>query len=975
MKRFLLGIPCLSLTLLAQAPAPTQEQIDFFENRIRPVLAQNCFACHTNSQMGGLRLDSIDGLLKAGKSGPAVVPGAPEKSMMITAIRQTTEIKMPKNGHLNEAQISDLTQWVKDGAVWPAEKTSTQATAYVIRPDQKNFWSFQPLSKPELPKTKDAVWPANNIDRFILARLEKEGLKPVAAADRRVLLRRVTYTLTGLPPTYEEVKAFEADKSPNAYEKVVDRLLASPHFGETWARHWLDVTRYAEDDYRIAQKDMHKERYKSAYTYRDWVINSLNTDMSYATFVKAQLAGDLMDETVRDKMIPGLGMNGLGMWQMNDSPAAIERADEWHDKVDATSKALLGLTVGCARCHDHKYDPIPQKDYYRLAGVFASTSYHAYPLVPKPVSDEYDAKKKELEEKEKKLKEFQDQLSTLQAQVLFSQTEDYMVAAWRLGVEKRETALSLADKYKLDAEILERWSKFLKKKPTNYSFLIPWQQMVASGGDADQAKTLAHSFYLKASEIDKEHAKLKAENEEQLAKLKDPNEKFDPLPNGIKRKLIQHQIDLKGMDREASYLWKDMFDTDLSESPINENAEEKKTPGLFKLIDWALQRRLSPDFAAHIEHLKAENEAFKKAMPPEYPIAAGLEDNKEPSDLKVFLRGNPYAFGEDAPRAFLQVLSNGEPQPFSKGSGRMELAEDIVKQPIAMRVIVNRVWRWNMGTGIVDTPNNFGFAGERPTNPELLEYLTSKFIDDGMSWKKLIKEIVMSRTYQLSSAAEANLAKDQDNRLYWRGNRRRLEAEGIWDSLLSASGKLDMTKVGGPSEELDAKMVRRGMYGAVSRVFPNEFQTLFDYPLPTLSAERRYTTNVSLQRLFFLNNEFVHKQAAALAERVKGAGSEEAQVRKAFELVYQRDPLADEMSFSLALLHDSSAPKTPQPAVRADVSSNPAAFAAKPDGEAKDSTPQPASSMAPAAKQKKVETPLEALCWALLSSNEFLFLN
>ena len=235
-----------------------------------------------------------------------------------------------------------------------------------------------------------------------------------------------------------------------------------------------------------------------------------------------------------------------------------------------------------------------------------------------------------------------------------------MVAAWRVETEKRATVAGIAEKYKLDPEILERWSKFLKKKPTNYSFLVPWQKMVAGGGDADQAKTLAHSFYQKVVEIDKEHAKLKVENEEQLAKIKDPNEKFDPLPNGIKRKLIQHQIDLKGMDREASYLWTDMFDKDLSESPINDNAEDKKTTGLFKLTDWALQRRLSPDFAAHIERMKADNEAFKKAMPPEYPIAAGLADNKEPSDLKIFLRGNPYAFGEDAPRAFLQREISGE---------------------------------------------------------------------------------------------------------------------------------------------------------------------------------------------------------------------------------------------------------------------------------------------------------------------------
>ena len=921
MKFFLLGLSCLSGALLAQSSAGTPEQKEFFESRIRPVLAQNCFACHTNSQMGGLRLDSREGVIKGGKSGPAVVPGDPEKSMMITAIRQTTEIKMPKNGHLTDAQIADLTAWVKDGAVWPEVEKAGSVKGYMIRPDQRKFWSFQPLTKPLVPKVKDAAWPLTDIDRFVLANLEKEGLKPSPAADRRTLLRRVSYDLTGLMPTYEEVQAFENDKSPNAYEKVVDRLIASPHYGEMWARHWMDVTRYAEDDYRIAQKDMHKERYKSAYTYRDWVIHALNTDMSFDTFVKAQLAGDLMDEKVRDQMIPGLGLNGLGVWQFNDNPPAIERADEWNDKVDATSKALLGLTVGCARCHDHKYDPIPQKDYYRFAGVFASTNYHAYPLAPKNVVDEYEAKKKELEEKEKQIKEFQDQLSSLQAQVLFSQTEQYMVAAWRVGTERHATVASIAENAKLDPEMLDRWMRFLKKKPGNYSYLIEWQKMIAARGSEDKAKTLAHDFYVKAVEIDKQHAKLKAENEEQLAKLKDPNEKFDPMPNGIKRKLIQHQIDLKGMDREASYLWRDMFEIDLPDSVGNPNAEDEKQPGLFKLTDWALQRRLNPEFSAYIDRSKADIEAFKKAMPPEYPMAAGLEDTKEPSDLKIFLRGSPYAFGEDAPRAFLSILSEGEPKPFTQGSGRLELAEDIVKQPIAMRVIVNRIWRWHMGTGIVDTPNNFGFAGDRPSNPELLDYLTSEFVAEGMSWKKLTKEIVMSRTYQLSSAPnETNLAKDAANRFYWRANRRRLEAEGIWDGLLSAAGKLDLSTVGGASAELDSKMNRRGLYGAVSRVFPNEFQTLFDLPIPTLSAERRYTTNVALQRLFFLNNDFAHKQAAALAERVRPAGNDEAQVRKAFEIVYQREPAAEELAVSR-------------------------------------------------------EVPIESLCWALLSSNEFLFLN
>ena len=973
MRLLLFALPCLSVTLLAQSAAPPQEQKDFFESRIRPVLAQQCFACHTNSQMGGLRLDSREGMLKGGKSGPAVVPGDAEKSLLVSAVRQTGDLKMPKYGRLTEAQVADLTSWVKDGAIWPVALATQN---YAIRPDQKNFWSFQPLAKPAVPKVKDAAWPLSDIDRFVLAKLEQEGMKPSPMADRRTLIRRVTYDLTGLTPSYEEVKEFESDKSPNAYEKLVDRLLASPHYGEMWARHWLDVVRFAEDDYRIAQKDMHEEKYKFGYTYRDWMIQAVNSDMSYDTMVKAQLAADLMDDKVRDKMIPALGMNGLGVWQFNDNPPPIERAEEWHDKTDTTTKALLGLTVGCARCHDHKYDPIPQKDYYRIAGMFASTSYHAYPLVGKDIVDEYDSKKKELDEREKQLKDFQDQLSELTARVLFSQTEKYMVGAWKFGSKKGNTIESIADQERLDPEILARWVAFLRKKPVNYSYLADWQKMLASGGSADEASTLAHNFYLKVVEIDKQHAKIKEEDQALLAKLKEGEEKFDVMPNGIKRKLNTHQIDLKAMDREASYLYKDMFETDVPEVP-SQNPEDNRKPGLLKITDYALQRRLSPEFANYIDKMKADNEAFKKAMPKEYPTASGLADNKEATDLKIFMRGDPYTFGEDAPRAFLTIFSDGEPKPFKKGSGRMEFAEDVLRQPLAMRVITNRIWRWNMGSGIVDTANNFGFAGDRPSNPALLEYLTNRFLADGMSWKKLTKEIVMSRTYQLSSAPqEANLAKDADNRFYWRANRRRLEAEGIWDGLLTASGKLDLTKVGGPSEELEANMTRRGMYGRISRVFPNDFQVLFDLPTPTLSAEKRYTTNVALQRLFFLNNDFVHDQASALAARLKDAGDDSAQVKIAFEIVYQRDPSADETAVCLSLLHqpvaapDGGAVPTP---VRTAGS-----LTAKPDMVLVTDSMTVKPKDEPAAKSRKArkgESPLEALCWALLSSNEFLYLN
>ncbi len=952
MQRITLGLLLLPLVLAGQTQDDSRDKKDFFENRIRPMLAQSCFACHTNSQMAGLRLDSRADILKGGVSGPALVPGEPDKSLIVSLVR---EGKMPKSGHLQDQQIADLMKWIKDGAYWP-DPLPANAKPYTISAKQRELWSIQPLKHPQPPVVKNTAWPSNDVDRFVLARLEKEGLQPAPLADRRTLLRRVTYDLTGLPPTEDDVKAFEADKSPKAYETVIDRLLASPHYGETWGRHWLDVVRYAEDDYNIGNQPLHMEQYKNAYVYRDWVINSMNQDLPYDQFVKAQIAADQMDEKVRGKMIPGLGMNGLGVWAFDANPPVIQRADEWNDKVDTTTKAFLGLTVGCARCHDHKYDPIPTKDYYRLVSVFASTNYHAYPLVPKSVVDDFEAKKKELEEKEKSKKKYLEDLARLYAQSLLSQTEDYMVAVWRVKTQKRSTA-AVAEQYKLDPEMLDRWVRFTTKPTLNYSIMKPWQALLARGGSLDEAQTFANEFYKKATAVSKLHDKLELENEIELAKYKVEDDQYDHLPNGLKRKLNPSQIDLKGMDREDSYLWRDMFDKDLGENPDNIDKQEKRPPALLKLEDWALERRLTPDLAKYVARLKTDIEDFKKAMPAPYPYIDGLEDNKQATNVKVFLRGSPYNFGEEAPRAFLSILSPAEPELFKQGSGRMELADAIVKQPLSMRVIVNRVWRWHMGSGIVDTPNNFGRVGDPPSNPELLDYLATQFVDGGMSIKALHKQILLSKTYQLSTAAdEAAVAKDSDNRLYSHANRRRLEAEGIWDSLLTASGKLDLSKIGGPSEEYSDQMARRGVYAYISRVFPNSFETTFDLPTPTFSAEKRYATNVPLQRLFFLNSSVVERQAEALAKRVSDAGNEEAQIRKAFAIVFQRQPTAAELQAGIEFLHQPVADATPV--------SNSNSFAAKPD----------ASEMAamPAAAPT---SPIKWLCWALLSSNEFLFIN
>jgi mono/diheme cytochrome c family protein len=937
---------------------------EFFESNIRPVLAQQCFACHTNTKSGGLRLDSMKDMLAGGKSGPAIVPGDPDKSLLLAAIRHSGPLRMPKGGtRLTDFQLENFTAWVKDGAFWPVDKTVVKQYTDA----EKKIWSIQPLQNFPVPAVKDTSWPLNDIDRFVLARLEKEGLKPTAPADRRTLLRRVTSDVIGLMPTYEEVKAFESDKSPDAWEKVIDRLLASPHYGEKWARHWMDVVRYGEDDYNVAQRPDRVEKYPFAYLYRDWVIRALNDDLPYNMFVKAQIAADLLDEKTRDKHLPALGMNGNGIWIFNSSPAAVERSDEWHDKVDVTSKAFLGLTVGCARCHDHKYDAIYSRDYYQMASIFASSRFKAYPQVPKAVVDAYEKEAKVLKKKNQDLEKFLENASNLYAQMLFAQSEGYMMAAWKVGSQKRATVASVAEDAKLDPELLERWVRFLKKQPDNYSALKAWQAMVARDSKEDEAKKLAHEFVLKVADVNEQQAKMTKENEFAIAQIKgasdaeecptcmeeNPRDPFDPLPNGKKRPLNRYQIDLKALDREDLLLWRDVFDRDVP-GATEEVDETRRKPGLLKLTDGALERRLSADLKGHVERARADIEAFKKGMPPQYPSIYGIEESKDPSDLKVFVRGNPYSFGEDAPRGFPSIFTQGQSKLFTKGSGRLELAEEILKQPVTSRVIVNRLWRWHMGRGIVDTPSNFGITGERPTHPELLDYLASKFVADGMSWKTLHKAILMSRTYQLGAApVAANMSKDPDNHFFWRAHRERLEAEGVWDALLQASGTLDLTVVGGRSQDLTDKMTRRGVYATVSRLYPSTFQSTFDLPPAVISAEKRYVTNVPQQRLFFLNGSVVQAQAETIAERVKSAGNEEAQVTKAYELVYQRAPTPEELALSVTFL------KKPP------IYSEPAAPAAPAEGDG-DATTK---------KKMLPDSPLRSFVWALLSSNEFLYID
>jgi hypothetical protein len=465
----------------SQTPAPAAQQAapnssapgtERFETTIRPLLAANCYACHTNSAMAGLRVDSRESLLRGGSSGPAVVPGDPDSSLLLKVLQHTDGFpQMPRGrAKLPAADIEAIASWIRDGAVWPAAADAAPAPAVsherVITAEQRAFWSFTPLGQTSPPDVRDSAWPRTGIDRFILSRLEREGLQPVAPADKLTLLRRATLDLTGLPPTPDEVDAFLKDESPDAFEKVIDRLLASPHYGEAWGRMWLDVARFGEDDYRsLDPKGRGFNPYPNAHLYRDWVIRAFNDDLSYDTFVQAQLAADQLEAAERVRHLPALGFLGLGPWYFDNGAVEITRADERHDRVDAVSRGLLGLTVGCARCHDHKYDAIPTKDYYALAGIFINTEYHEYPLTPKAVADGRDAKEKELKKKREMLDEFTSTETDQLASTLAFQTTKYMKAAWRVTGEPKEDKLEVIGKEKLDYELFDRWVTFLAKRP------------------------------------------------------------------------------------------------------------------------------------------------------------------------------------------------------------------------------------------------------------------------------------------------------------------------------------------------------------------------------------------------------------------------------------------------------------------------------------------------------------------------------
>jgi mono/diheme cytochrome c family protein len=889
---------CLALSAVGAGPEKTTvspRDAEFFERRIRPILAENCVSCHgPEKQKSGLRLDSRPGMLKGSESGPVIMPGDPDDSPLIEAVRRTGANPMPPKKPLQPDAVSDLTTWVKMGAPWP-ESAATRAVE-ASAAAWKKHWAFQPVRDPVPPAIRQRDWPKTSVDTFILAALEAKGLEPSRTADRRTLIRRATFDLIGLPPRPEEVDAFIADDSPDGFAKVVDRLLASPRYGERWGRYWLDVARYADTKGYVFFEDAN---FTWAYTYRDYVIRAFNEDRPYNQFVIEQLAADRLALGADKRALTAMGFLTLGGRFMSNPHDIID------DRIDVVTRGLLGLTVTCARCHDHKFDPIPAKDYYALYGVFASSVEPNIPPVfaDPPQTEEYAAFETELRKREQALEDYLAFKHRELVQGARTRASEYLLAAQAsLGQPTVEEFMLIADGDDLNPTMIVRWRSLLERtRKRHHPVFAPWHSLAALPDRDFPARALAYCTQLRdhpdrtrpinalilqellstpprsMADVGRIYAKLLSGSEKAWREL--------AVRTALNRSGAA-VIPLPALE-ELSQVYRDQ------DSPPNLPPENSGS-----------QLALLPDrpSQARFQELRKAVETWRATGPGAPPRAMTLEDAPEPIEPRVFIRGNPNNLGEPAPRRFLSALA-GEVRPtFHDGSGRVELARAIASQdnPLTARVLVNRVWMHHFGTPLVRTPSDFGLRSETPSHPALLDHLASSFMMSGWSIKALHRRIMLSSTYQQeSNDRDDGLKTDPENALLWKYPRRRLDFEALRDALLAVSGRLS-GQIGGPSvnDLTGPTSTRRTVYGFIDRLnLPGLYRT-FDFPDPNATSPKRDGTTVAPQALFLMNNPFVITAAKELLKRpeVNPLTDVEQRVSGLYRVLYLREPDRDEMS-------------------------------------------------------------------------------
>ncbi|MBX3179445.1 MAG: PSD1 domain-containing protein [Candidatus Hydrogenedentes bacterium] len=896
----------------AIATDPSQDALDFFETKVRPVLAERCFKCHgPETQKSGLRLDSRAAMLSGGEGGPVLLEGDKSAgSSLLAVIRYDGALKMPPDAKLPQDQIDAINAWVAMGSPWPGggeivaankELTWEERTAAA----RASHWAYQPVSNVTPPAVASADAVRTPVDNFLLARLEEAGLGMSPVADRRTLIRRAYLDLIGLAPSMEEVRAFEADDAPDAFDRVIEHLLASPHYGERWGRHWLDIARYADTKGYVFQQE---RNFGFSHTYRDYVVRAFNEDLPYDTFLKHQIAADLMDLGEDRRPLAALGYVTLGRRFVGNIH------DVTDDRIDVVTRGMLGLTVSCARCHDHKYDAISARDYYGLYGIFRSASEPAEPPLieePDPDDPEYQAYQKELQEKEADREALVDRLQIDLLKHGRDKAADYLLASHKAWDMADNHLKVVAKEHELKGDLLIRWRNHLKTlSEAHHPVLGPWFAYRALPAEEFAAKSTELAAQIAGKQL----------NGQAVNPL--VAKRFEGEPPASVEEVTERY---RGLIAEAVKAWSDIL---ASHTQMTTTSPERALAAPDALPDANLEavRQLlfatdSPSNIARgdvwpLSEVPQQNQvrdrdnaiARVKSTHPGRPNRAMALEETAPFDPYVFRRGQPGNRGDSVPRKFLDVLSPEGAAPYTEGSGRLEMAKAIAthENPLTARVMVNRIWMHHFGEPLVGTPSDFGARSDAPTHPELLDYLAGEFMAGGWSVKHMHRLVMRSAAYQQASLSRADGdAADPENRLLWRQNRQRRDFETMRDGVLLAAGRLDL-QMGGEGVELTVAPfpVRRTIYGRIERQnLPDLFRT-FDFASPDVHVPRRVNTTVPQQALFLMNSPFLREQASELARREMVAIREtpEERIAALYQAVFQRDPAPEEIELGRAFV-------------------------------------------------------------------------
>jgi hypothetical protein len=867
------------------------EQIEFFEHSIRPLLAENCYSCHgAEKSESDFRMNSRDAILKGGESGnPGAIAGKPTESLLIQAVKHEGDFSMPPEKQLTQQQIADLTRWVESGLAWPDESSApVQLTAVErLAVHQTNHWALQPIKRPALPALQSDWLIESPIDLFVAEKLNEKGLSQAVVADRRALIRRATFDLIGLPPTKDQVDAFVSDIAPDAYERLIDRLLSSPQYGERWGRHWLDVARYSDTrGYSLAGVD---RNYPFAFTYRDYVIDAFNDDLSFDMFVRQQLAADQLETADDPRTLAALGFITVGR-------KFLSQQDTIDDQIDVVTRGLMGLTVGCARCHDHKFDAIPTEDYYALFGVFNSCSEPAeLPMIASPeVQQQHAGFLKGLEEVKQNREAYLDERLAAYQEHARTKIADYLVRIILPNQEEQLKKLEYVSlpESELSRRLLQHWQGYMQRNASQSPRIFrPWIELLklTDEGFVEQSQQLIAQWKEQPASDQSVQADVLAALEAQPLQAKSDLAR-------VYAQLLQDQADKLKAALESG-------------TTIDQATEDQK---LFAQVILAEDSPLTikrDEIHSYLNRAERQEDTNRQSAinkylstaPAELAHAMVVVDNPNPGDARVLVRGDARRPGEIAPRRFPAVLSGKERRPFQHGSGRLDLANEIVNpdNPLTARVLVNRIWMHHFNQPLVSTPSDFGIRCEQPLHVQLLDFLARELLDHGWSIKHLHRTIMLSHTYQQSSSYHSEHAlADPENQLLWRMNPRRLEFEALRDAMLAVANNLD-TQLHGKAIEITRPPYsqRRTVYARIDRQdLPNLFR-VFDFASPDQSAAQRTRTIVPQQSLFMMNSAFALEQVRAIVKNMQASGAEsnDQKITRLYQFIFARDPIAAEL--------------------------------------------------------------------------------